>query len=473
MTEQTNRREFLSESKNVGVGIAAGVWLGTSAREAKAASANDRINIAVVGIRGRGYCVGMGFAERTDCRVTHLADVDTSLFDNRASAGYSRFVPLDMRGPRAESFGKAQAGKVPKCVQDFRRVLDDKSVDAIVVATPDHWHALATVWGCQAGKHVYVEKPASHTPWEGRKMVEAARKYDRVVQLGTQSRSAPYMLKAKEFIASGKLGEVHMCRVFDQKRWGNVQAVPDSPAPAHLDWDMWNGPAPEAAYNFNLWENWNHLWQYSGGDIINDSIHQIDLARWLTGQEYPKSVYSVGGRWAEEGICKTPDTQTAVYEFDKMLMTFEMTLYTPYMILADQVLRDSDIFPHWLQNSSRIEIFGSKGLMVVGRHGGGWQVFGRPVGREPVVIAQEYGRWSDEEHREDFCDAIRKGRRPNADIEEGHRSTLLSQMANISFRLGGEKLLVDPATETFTNSDRANGMLKREYRKPWEIPNEV
>lgn len=471
-TRKTNRREFLAKSTNAGLGVAAGALLSAPSKSARAVSPNEKIVLGIVGIRGRGYTVGMGFAERPDCEVAYLADVDTSLFDSKASDGYSRFVPQSMRGPRAESFGKAQ-GKVPTCVQDFRRVLDDKSVDAIVVGTPDHWHALATVWGCQANKHVYVEKPASHTPWEGRKMVEAARKYNRVVQLGTQSRSAPYVMKAKEYIDSGKLGDIHLCRVYNQKQWGNVQAVPDADPPAHLDWNMWNGPAPEAAYNFNYWENWNHLWQYSGGDIINDSIHQIDLARWLTGKDYPKSVYSVGGRWAEDGIYETPDTQVATYEFDDMLMTFEMTLNTPYMILADQGLRDGDIFPHWLQNTSRIEIFGTKGLMVLGRHGGGWQVFDRPQSREPVVVAQEYGRWSDPEHREDFCDAIRSNRRPNADIEEGHRSTLLSQFANISYRLGGEKLLVDAKTEAFTNSEQGNQLLKREYRKPWAVPDQV
>jgi predicted dehydrogenase len=358
-------------------------------------------------------------------------------------------------------------------VQDFRRVLDDKAVDAVVVATPDHWHALATVWGCQAGKHVYVEKPASQTPWEGRKMVEAARKYRRVVQLGTQSRSAPYMIQAKEYIESGKLGRIHLCRVYDQKQWGNVKAVADSTPPAHLDWNMWNGPAPEANYNFNYWENWNHFWRYSGGDIINDSIHQMDLARWLTAKDYPKSVYSVGGRWAESGVYETPDTQSAVYEFDDMVMTFEMTLWTPYMILADQALRDGDMFPYWPQNASRIEIYGTRGLMIVGRHGGGWQVFGRPKGRKPEVVAQQFGRWSDKEHRDDFCNAIRHAKLPHADIEEGHRSTLLCQWANISYRRGGEKLVVDAKTESFTNSRPANTMLRREYRTPWVVPETV
>jgi predicted dehydrogenase len=232
---------------------------------------------------------------------------------------------------------------------------------------------------------------------------------------------------------------------------------------------MWNGPAPEAGYNFNYWEHWNHFWRYSGGDSINDSIHQYDLARWLCGVDYPKSVYSVGGRWAEEGVFETPDTQTATYEFERLVMLFEMTLYTPYMLLADQELRDSDIFPHWPQQASRIEIYGTKGLLLVGRHGIGWQHFGRPQSRQPVVVAQEYGRWSDEEHRTDFVDAIRNRRKPNATIHEGHKSTLLPQYANISYRLGGQKLLIDPETETFTNSPEGNGLLKREYRKPWVL----
>ena len=301
-------------------------------------------------------------------------------------------------------------------------------------------------------------------------MVEAARRYDRVVQAGTQNRSAAYLQKAKQYIDSGQLGRIHMVRVYNQKQWGNVKPVADSPAPAHLDWNMWNGPAPEANYNFNLWENWNHFWRYSGGDIINDGIHQMDVARWLSGQTYPKSVYSVGGRWAEDGVYETPDTQTAVFEFDDMLMDFELTLYTPYMLKTDQQLRDSDMLPHWPQNATRVELYGEKGLMVVGRHGGGWQVFGRPKSRKPVVVAQEYGRFPDQEHQQDFCDAIRTRRRPNADIEEGHRSTLLCQFANISYRLGGAKLLIDPTTEKIKNNDAANRMLKREYRSPWIVP---
>ena len=460
-----SRRQFLVRSAKLGT--AAAVFASTPS--GRAASPNEKIVLAGVGIRGRGHLLAMGFSLRDDCEIAYMCDCDERNFGTKASPGYMRFTPPELAAmPRLKGVEAAQ-GKPAKAVTDFRRALDDKSVDAVFTGTPDHWHALVTVWSCQAGKHVYVEKPASQCPWEGRQMVKAADKYDRVVQLGTQSRSAPYMIACKKYIEDGKLGDIHMCRVYNQKNWGNQKAREDEPVPKGLNWNMWNGPAPEHPYNFNYWEHWNHFWRYSGGDSINDSIHQYDLARWLCGVDYPQSVYSTGGRWAEEGVFETPDTQMAVYHFDRLVMTFEMTLYTPYMILADQALRDGDIFPHWPQNSSRIEIYGTKGMMVVGRHGMGWQVFDRPHARKPVVKDQMYGRWSDEPHRDDFCDAIRTGRKPNATIHEGHKSTLLPQFANISYRLGGAKLEIDPATETFTNSPEGNALLKREYRKPWVL----
>ena len=218
---------------------------------------------------------------------------------------------------------------------------------------------------------------------------------------------------------------------------------------------------------------WRRFWRYTGGDSIIDPIHQIDLAMWLCDKQYPKSVYSVGGKFHQDGVYPTPDTQVAVYEFDDMTMTLEVTLWTPYMIKADQVLRNSDIFPAWQHYATRVELFGTEGLMMVGRHGAGWQVFTRPHQRKPQVVAQEHGRWSDREHKEDFCNAIRNNRRPNSDIELVHRSCLIPQFANISYRLGGRKLTVDPATESFTDCPEANAMLKREYRQPWVVPNEV
>jgi predicted dehydrogenase len=453
--DQLTRRKFLQSTSSQSVGASIGLVALAHSVRAKAAQANERLRLAVVGIHGRGGQLARKFAARADCEVAYLCDVDESLFP-----AYLREI-------------EQIQGQLPATAGDFRRALDDKSVNAIVVATPDHWHALATVWGCQADKDVYVEKPVSHSPWEGRKMVEAARRHERIVQVGTQNRSARYCIEAKEFIESGKLGGIHMVRVINQKSWPNSSALEDRDPPKDLNWDMWTGPAPQSNYNENFHRAWNHFWRFSGGDIINDGIHQIDLARWLVGKDYPKSVYSTGGRYAEDGVFESPDTQVAVYEFDNLVMIFELTLYTPYMLKSDAALRDSDDFPYWPQNAERIEIYGSQGLMIVGRHGCGWQVFDRPKDRNPVVAQQQNGPFPDDEHFDNFVQSVRSRSAPNADIEEGHRSTLMCQLANVSYRLGGRKLVLDPLTETLANDAEANKMLKREYRKPWVVPEQV
>jgi predicted dehydrogenase len=445
-----DRRAFLDRASQAGVAAGAAALAAGSSRAAVAAG--DKLRLAMIGIRGRGIYLAQGFLERPDCEIAYLCDVDASLFESRVK----QIADLQ--------------GHAPQTVQDFRRALDDPAVDAVVIATPDHWHALATVWACQQGKDVYVEKPVSHSPWEGRQMVAAGRKHQRVVQAGLQNRSAPYNQAAKEYIASGKLGRIHMCRVYNQKLWANQAPAPLADVPAGLDWDMWTGPAPESRYTTNYHNGWNHFWRFSGGDIINDAVHQMDLARWLIGKDYPRNVYCVGSRYNEQGAFETPDTQVAVYEFDDLVMTFELTLYTPYMIKSDMELRNSDLYPYWPQNGTRVEIYGDQGLMIAGRHGDGWQVFDKQYRREPQIVAQGNGNFPDPEHKQNFVEAIRSRSTPSADILEGHRSALLCQYANISLRLGGRKLTIDPATEAFVGDDEANAMLKREYRAPWVVP---
>ena len=353
------RREFLAATGKTSVGLTVGLATVVKGRRVKADAANDRVRLAVVGIHGRGGIHARKFAARPDCEVAYLCDVDESLF------------------PQYVGEVERIQHRRPQIAGDFRRALDDKSIDAIIVATPDHWHALATIWGCQAGKDVYVEKPVSHSPWEGRKMVEArgdtiasCRPVRRIVVPITTSwpRSTSTM---------GSWGRFDMVRVINQKEWPNSPAMADKDPPKGLNWDMWTGPVPESKYNENYHHSWNHFWRFSGGDIINDGVHQMDLARWVIGKAYPKSVYSTGGRYAEKGVFESPDTQVAVFQFDDLVMTFELTLYTPYMLKSDQALRDSDMYPYWPQNGERIEIYGSKGL-TIGRHGCGWQVFDVP-----------------------------------------------------------------------------------------------
>jgi predicted dehydrogenase len=292
-------------------------------------------------------------------------------------------------------------------------------------------------------------------------------------QVGTQNRSAPYNMAAKKYIEEGKLGRIHLCRVFNQKLWPNFPPLPNGDAPAGFDWDLFNGPAPEAAYNANYRGNWHHYWRFSGGDAVNDAIHQLDLARWLLGVAYPKAVYSTGGRFDEKGAAETPDTQLAAYDFDGLRLSFEFSLYTPYMLKISPLIRQSDTeFPYWPQCATRIEIYGSEGLMFIGRHGGGWQVFGRPKLHDGVVTAQCKGRFPDPEHKENFFHCVRTRATPNADIEEGHRSALLPHLANISYRLGGEKLAIDAAGNIVGN-DAALKLCRRQYRKPYIIEDAV
>ena len=455
---QINRRQFLDRSKKTSLALAAGLTILPNAASVWGAPANDKIVMAIVGVRGRGSSLAPGFASRGDCEFAYVCDVDSNLFE-----------------ARAKTIAEAQGGKKPQCIQDFRKALDDKSVDAMVIATPDHWHVPATIWSCQAGKDVYVEKPLSYDCWEGRKAVEAGRKYKRVVQVGTQSRSAPYNMAAKKYIEEGKLGKIHFCRIYDQKFWANDAKQPETDPPKGFDWDMWNGPAPAGKYSRTCINGWHHLWRYSGGDIVNDSSHQIDLARWLLGVDYPKTVYSVGGRFNSQGAAETPDTQIAVWECDNMVVTFEMTLYTPYMLKISPLIREAtDKFPYWPQCATRIEIYGTEGVMYVGRHGGGWQVFTRPKLQEGVVKDQCKGLFPDPEHKENFVQCVRSRSLPNADVEEGHRSALWFHYANISYRLGGQKLVIDPKTEAIVDNPEAMKLYRRpEYRKPYVIGDEV
>jgi predicted dehydrogenase len=451
----TNRRTFLAETRNSAVALAAGAAILPSAGSARAAAAtpaNERIVLAVVGVRSRGNVLAGALAARPDCRIAYLCDADSTLLPSRADA-----------------VAKIQGGAAPKCVPDFRTALDDKTVDALVVATPDHWHCLAAIWACQAGKDVHVEAPLSHCAWEGRRAVEAAQKHKRVVQVGLETRNAAYAHSAKAYIDEGKLGKIHLCRVFDQKGQANFAAKPDSRTPKGLDWDMWNGPAPEAAYNVNYQNNWHGWWRYSGGDMAVDGIHQFDLARWLCGVTVPKTVYATGGRLDSAGANETPDTLTALYEFDKLLLTFELTLYTPYMQKVSPAIRAGEMYPHWPQCGQRVELYGSEGVMVVAPHGGSWQVFARPRRETPTVEDQERGHSSDAEHLDDFVKSIRTRRPLQADVEDGHLSALLVHYANISLRTGGQKLIIDPKTAQILDNREAASLLRRSYRKPWTI----
>ncbi len=443
---RTPRRHFLMSS-------AAALAAAGTARSAT--SANDKIVLGFMGLGGRGNDLLKGFAQRPDVEIAYLADVDT----RRLAAPHQYLLSTTRRDP--------------KPIQDFRHILDDKSVDAVVIATPDHWHALGTILACQAGKDVYVEKPTSHSIWESRKMVEAARKHQRVVQCGTQNRSAPYVQGAIDYIASGKLGEVHYVKVFNSKPRSSIGNLPDKPVPAGVDYDMWLGPAPLRPFNENHFHYaWHWFWRYSGGDIANDGVHQIDMARWVIDRAYPKSVVSTGGIHFFKDAQETPDTHVVAWDYDGLTMAFEQTLWTPYQQKTPFNLRNRDALPNWPFSGTRIEIYGSKQWMMLGRHGDGWEVFERAGEADFRSVAHGYGREANDLHQANFVECIRNRKQPHADIEKVHLSTLLCHYGNIAYRLG-RKLHIDPKTEGFVGDDEANGLVKREYRKPWVVPETV
>ena len=439
-----NRRQFVRQS--VGTATALAVLGGS-----KAVAANDKVVVGVMGIGGRGTALAGMFAARKDVEIAYLCDADARRF------GYARKIVEEAQGHSV------------KFVQDFRRILDDRRVDVLINATPDHWHALGTILACQAGKHVYVEKPMAHNVWEGRKMIEAARKYNRVVNVGMQSRSAPYAAAAREFVQSGKLGDIHLVRVHNLMQHPPQQLGSEQPIPPEFDYDLWCGPAAKLPYTSGQY--WLNMSEYSCGPIPGDAVHQLDLARYVMGDPPPpKSVVHAGGISALRDGRDTPDTQFATYEYDGFTLLFQGALWSPYMKKIPQHIRDGDLFPDWPFCATKIEILGTKAFMYLGRHGGGWQVFDE----NNKVIEQAYGRQGDKPHIENFLQCVRSGARPNADVEHGHNSVLLCHLANIAWREDNTKLNFDAKSESFPDAPQANRLLKRaSYRAPWVVPEKV
>lgn len=440
------RRAFLGSSTKTFIALGAASSV-IPHRTTRAASANETLNFAAIGVGGRCSTLIRGFSGRGDVNFSTLCDVN----------------PKRDRLLRTSKELASRQKTAPKYEQDFRRVLDDPSIDAVIVGTPDHWHAPLAIFACQAGKDVYVEKPPCHNIWEGKVLVEAARRYERVVQVGTQNRSAAYVQRAAELVHGGAIGDVRLCKVFNLKPGPAFKKGTDGAPPEGMDYDTWLGPAPKRAFNERIVNNrgWHMYWDFSGGDMADDGIHQLDIARWLIDREFPRSIHSTGGRFEHRDDREVPDTQVVTYTYDDLVMTFELTHFAPYMRKTTGKIRGSKAFPFWPQNSTRIELYGSKNLMIIGRHGGGWQIF---TG-DGKVIDEMYGVRPDARHQENFVESIKSRAQPNADPENGHRSTALVHLGNISYRLKGRKLSFDAKTQSFIGDRQADGFLKRSYRR--------
>lgn len=442
------RRHFLTATGTLAVGST----LVSQRSAVQAQSPSKQIVLALIGAGGRGSNHSAGMSRLPGVEFKYVCDI----WKDRGEGIMKDLTTVQKRAP--------------KRISDMRIALDDREVDAVVITTPEHWHALATIWACQAGKDVYVEKNPSNSIWEGRKMIEATRKYGRIVQVGFQNRSGPYATSARDYLASGKLGQIVHVKVYNMLDGSRWNPVPDTAIPEGLDWDAWLGPAPKVPYNPGRHLNWHPWWDYKGGTLADDAVHQLDLTRMVLGDPaHPKSVLCIGGNYAYQSKREVPEFQCITYDYGTYALTCESGNATNYMRKFPGEVRFGDKWPHWPTSATRVEIYGTKALMYLGRHGCGWQV----VTEGGKIIDQDKGYFPDKWHQPNFIDCLRSRQKPNAEIEQSHHSACLVHMANTSYRVGQKQLIFDGVREQFTNSDDANSLLKPAYRNGYRIPDSV
>ena len=431
------RRVFLKSS--VAAASAAGSILG----------ANDRINLGVIGLRGRGRDHISTFAKIAGCRVAAICDID------EAQVGRAQDLLSELHSPPASAH------------KDLRRMLESKDIDAVTIATPNHWHALATIWACQAGKDVYVEKPASHNIWEGRRAVDAARKYNRIVQCGMQARSIEHYRQAIELVHQNAIGKVYLAKGLCYKRRLSIGRKPDGPVPEDVDYDLWTGPAAKLPFNPNRFHyNWHWFWNTGNGDVANQGVHEMDIGRWgLNKSTPPAKVTSLGGKFVYDDDQETPNTQLAAFSYGDAEQVFEVRgLITGSE--GNMVLEDDK---HYIG----VIFFGSEGYLTVDCNG--FQVFmGEKRERTQHVKYAEEEPWSTRPHAGNFLKAVRSRKCSdlNCDILDGHISATLCHMANASYRVG-RSLAFDAERESYGTDSEANQFLSRAYRAPFTVPSAV
>ncbi len=444
---ESSRRSFIKKTAAIGaIAIAA-----PSVISANVFGANDRLNAAVLGINGRGKNHIKSLMTQPNVRVTVLCDPDMNLLKKRQKEfkeTYNKDVAIE---------------------QDLRHVIDNKDIDIISIASPNHWHALTVIWACQAGKDVYVEKPGSHNIWEGRKMVEAAQKYDRIVQHGVQLRSSPAINDAIKLLREGYIGRVYMARglVF---RWRkDIGDLGFSPVPEGIDYNLWTGPAPKRPFTRNLVHyNWHWHWDYGNGDVGNQGIHETDLCMWGLDVGLPTKITSMGGKFLWDDCKEVPEVLTSVYHYpeEKKIIQFEVR---PWCTNTEEGATVGNIF------------YGDKGILVVD----GYNKYKTYLGKDrtPGLSGKDGGKSGSgmargaggtDGHFANFIEAVRKHDKTilTAPVETAHLSSGLAHLGNIAYRL--ERVLTfNPHSENFVNDPDADEMLTRNYRGEFVVPDKV
>jgi predicted dehydrogenase len=437
-----NRRTFLKRTARA---AATAVAASTALSARRVYGANERVNLGLIGCGIRGRIVAGLMAKVPGVAYLAVCDVSDATVE---SARRWNFVADDAQG-----------------YKDFRRVLDRKDIDAVNVATPDHWHAIPTVLACRAGKDVYVEKPLAHNVREGRLIVEAARKHDRVVQHGTQHRSAPHYKEVEDIVQSGQIGEVRFVRVWNYGGSANQTASPDGDPPPGVDWDMYLGPAPKVPFNRQRFQGtFRRFFDYAGGYITDFGAHRLDSVHQVMHDDRPLSAHGVGGLYVRHGIEDTPDVIQVTYEYKNWTLSYEgIQLNTfgtgpripngrvPYNATGPYARPHGEAF------------YGTKGTIFSDRVG--YELF--PAGGgEPRSVN---GADRTDLHAANFIECVRSRKRPVADVEIGHKSSIVCHLGNISYRVGGRKLRWDADKEQIVGDDEAAKLLWREPRKPWDL----
>ena len=407
--------------------------------------ADDKVSLAIIGLGGRGKDHMQEYAGLADARITAVCDVNQAALE------------------RGQALVQKLTGVKPKGYSDMRQVFDDKEIQAVSMPLPNHWHALATIWACQAGKDVYIEKPACHNPWEGQKMVEAARKYKRMVQVGSQSRSMAHKMKAIELLHQGVIGKVYMAKGLCFKRRPSIGHKPDSPVPPGLDWDKFLGPAPMRPFNeLRFAYNWHWFWDTGNGDIGNQGVHEMDVARWGLGRDLPNGVVSTGGKFVYNDDQETPNTQIATFDYGDAELVFEVRgIFTG----------SEGNLPIGGHNTVGNLFFGSDGWMSLDETG--YRIY-KSTETTPSVTEKNTGKGDAAPHMQNFLTAVRSRnwKDLNAEVQIGVTSADLCHFANISYRLK-RSLQVDPASGRFPTDNEANAMLTQKYRAPYVVPEVV
>ncbi|HUI44130.1 MAG TPA: Gfo/Idh/MocA family oxidoreductase [Terriglobia bacterium] len=461
------RRDVLKAGAKTAAGLAAYGGLTFLTDPGRVFGASDRVRVAICGLHGRGEDHIKGYSALKNAEIAALCDVDEDVLAGRAAE-------------------LKKLGVEPKTYVDVRKLLEDKSIDAMSIATPNHWHTLMAIWGCQAGKDVYVEKPCSHNLWEGQQLVRAAEKYHRIVQHGTQSRSNPTIMEAVQKVQQGLVGGLYLSRGLCYKWRDTIGHTPVSPVPAGVHYDLWTGPAPLEPFTRNHFHyNWHWFWMYGNGDIGNQGVHQMDIARWGLGLKFPSKVSAVGGHFTFDDDQQTPNTLNCAFEFDlpggkRRMLEFEVRHWITNHeagigVRAEETAGETGNHPRLgpeagTHNTIGNVFYGSKGYLAIGDDGyKSWMGKNQHPGPEAPA--------AEDDHFANFIDCVISRRKDDlrAPIEEGHISCALIHLANASYRLG-RTLKFDSETQRVIGDDEANKLLRdgdRGYRAPFEVPEQV